>query len=124
VGYTISAFASQAGDAETLITTSATHELLAGEPITITNSTDAYYDGAYIVLADGLDGTHFAITKAYVAKAGAGSVRRPATLKCLKGGIYKGDFCVSGNCANTNDVFKMELNRNLTPQDNRKSPSS
>ena len=103
------------GGRGTIECTTAGHTLLAGEPITITSTTN--YNGAYLVLAAGLTATKFRVTKAYGATE-TGSARRPATLKCLTAGVYGCNFSVSGICASANDIFKFELNKDVTALDN------
>jgi hypothetical protein len=98
-----------------ICTVTAGHALLAGEPITITGS--ANYDGTYLVLAAGLSGTEFVVTKTYVA-TNTGSARRAATLKCLIAGIYRASFNASGVPVNPNDNFKWELNKDNIALDN------
>ena len=99
----------------TQVTTSATHALLAGEPITITGTTN--YNGTYLVTGV-IDATNFYVTIAFAGDDGTGSVRRPATLKCLIAGSYKAGFYFSGTAANPNDNIKIELNKDLIPIDN------
>lgn len=113
---TISAFANSAtlSAGTTIVTTSAPHTLSAGEPITITGTTN--YNGTYSVNA--YDTTHILINKAYVSNDATGSLRRPATLRALVAGTYRASFNISGIAANNNDVFKFELNRDLTEMDN------
>ena len=117
VGYSISSVANYNSPTNTQIicTTSATHALLAGEPVTISGSTD--YNGTYLVLAAGLSGTEFVVTKTYT-QSRTGSVRRAATLKALVAGKYNLSFNVSGSCESANDVFKFELNKDITALDN------
>lgn len=117
VGKTVSAYTDYNPPTTTItqVTTSTDHTLLAGEPVTITGTTN--YNGTYSVLAV-INATNFTITKAYVADDATGSVRRPATLKCLVSGSYRMSFNVSGTPANPNDNFKFELNRDTTTLDN------
>lgn len=117
VGYTIASVATYDSGNKIQCTVSAGHALLAGEPVTITGSSVAGYNGTYLVEADGLTATEFVVTVAYSATATA-SVRRPATLKCLVAGKYQTSFTVSGVAANPNDNFKWELNKDITPLDN------
>lgn len=118
VSYAIAAFANYNAptSTQTKVTITAGHLLLAGEPITITGTTN--YNGTYVVLAAGLSGTEFVITKTYVANDATGSARRPATLKCLVAGKYMAGFTFSGIAANNNDVIKWELNKDAIPLDN------
>jgi hypothetical protein len=118
VGYTIAAFANYNSptNTQTKVTITAGHALLAGEPITISGTTN--YNGTYVVLAAGLSATEFVVTKTYVANDATGSARRPATLKCLLAGKYMAGFTFSGIAANNNDVFKWELNKDDIPLDN------
>jgi hypothetical protein len=113
---TISAFANSAtiSSNTTIVTTTGTHTLSAGEPITITGTTN--YNGTYSVNA--YDATHVIIGKAYVSNDATGSMRRPATLRALVAGVYRASFSVSGISAESDDVFKFELNRTLVKQDN------
>jgi len=117
VGYTITAFADYSGTVAgtTQVTTSATHALLAGEPITITGTTN--YNAAFLVTGV-IDATNFYITKVFAGDDATGSVRRPATMKALVAGVYKATFDVSGTPANPNDNLKFELNKDVTPLDN------
>lgn len=103
------------GGGTTITCVTAGHSLLAGEPITITNS--ANYNGIYLVLAAGLTATEFRVTKAYVAD-NTGSARKPATLKCLVAGTFRASFTASGTAVSANDVVKFELNKDTTPLDN------
>ena len=96
--------------------TTAGHTLLAGEPITITGTTN--YNGTYLVLAAGLTATKFVITKAFAGDDATGNARRPATLKVLNAGIIRVAFAVSGSCDSANDVLKFEMNKDITPLDN------
>lgn len=111
-GYAITAVAD--GGSGTIDCTTAGHSLLAGEPITITGTTN--YNGVYLVLATGLTATNFKVTKAYVSSQ-TGSARLPATLKCLEAGVYAANFTVSGVAVTQNDVMKFELNKDATPLD-------
>lgn len=113
--YTIASVATYNAGTQIQCTVTAGHSLLAGEPITITNSTN--YNGTYLVQAAGLTATEFVVTKAYVA-TNTGSARKPATLKVLKTGIYNAEFSGGGVTVSANDVIKMELNKNLVPLDN------
>ena len=118
IGYAIAAFANYNSptNTQTKVTITAGHALLAGEPITITGTTN--YNGTYLVLAAGLTATEFVITKTYVADDATGSARRPATLKALVAGKYQAMFNFSGDCASANDVFKFELVKDITMLDN------
>jgi hypothetical protein len=104
LGYVIASVADYNAPTSTQIkvTITAGHALLAGEPVTLTGTTD--YDGTYLVLATGLTATEFVVTKTYT-QTRTGSVRRPATLKCLVAGKYRAVFTISGVCANPNDNF-------------------
>ena len=104
---------------QTLITTSAAHGMLAGEPITITGATvqAGGYNGAHMIL-DVPNADEIVITHVYIADGTTPSVRRPATLKCLVTGLYTAHFSVSGTVANPNDNIKVELNRDATALDN------
>lgn len=117
VNYSITHFTDYSGTVAgtTKVTTSATHALLVNEPITITGTTN--YNGAYIVTGV-IDGTNFYITKAFVADDATGSARRPATIKVLQDGIYRLAFNISGVAETNNDVFKWEMNKDITPLDN------
>ena len=116
-GYAIASVANYNSPTSTQIqcTVTAGHALIAGEPVTITGSTD--YDGTYLVLGVGLTATEFVVTKAYT-QTRTGSVRRPATLKALVAGNYRAGFNVSGVASNPNDNIKCELNKDATPLDN------
>jgi hypothetical protein len=118
VAYSAAAYANYNSptNTQTKVTVAAGHALLAGEPITITGTTN--YNGTYLVLAAGLTATEFVITKAYVADDATGSIRRPATLKALIAGLYRASFNFSGVALSNNDVFKWELNKDLTHLDN------
>jgi hypothetical protein len=113
--YAIASVATYNGGTQIQCTVTAGHSLLAGEPITITNS--ANYNGTYLVLAAGLTATQFVVTKAYIA-TNTGSARKPATLKVLKTGIYHAEFMGGGVAVSANDIIKMELNKGITPLDN------
>jgi len=117
VGYVIASVANYNAPTSTQIkvTITAGHALLAGEPVTLTGTTN--YDGTYLVLAAGLTATEFVVTKTYVATR-TGSARRPATLKCLVAGKYLAGFSISGTPANPNDNFKWELNKSDVALDN------
>lgn len=117
VGYAIASIANYNSPTNTKIRCTVTggHALLAGEPVTITGTTD--YDGTYVVLAEGLTATQFVVTKTYVSSQ-TGSVRRPATLKALVGGTYKAGFTFSGNVETPNDNIKIELNKDAVALDN------
>ena len=114
--YAIASVATYASGAKIQCTVMAGHALLAGEPVTITGSSVAGYNGTYLVEAP-VDGTTFVVTVAYSATATA-SVRRPATFKCLVAGYYQAAFTFSGTSANPNDNIKIELNRGVTHLDN------
>ena len=114
--YTIASVATFAGG-KIQCTVTAGHSLLAGEPITITGSLIAGYDGTYLVHADGLTATKFVVDVAYSATSVA-SARKPATLKCLIAGNFEASFNVSGTVGSPNDNVKVELNRNTTMLDN------
>jgi len=105
------------GGGTTITCVTAGHSLLAGEPVTITGSSVAGYNGTYLVLAAGLTGTAFRVTVAYSATATA-SARKPATLKSLVAGTYEANFTASGTVASPNDNVKVELNRDTTALDN------
>ena len=107
------------GGAQIQCTVTAGHALLEGEPVTLTGfATGAgTYNGAYLIEAAGLTATEFVVTVAYTGDE-SGSVRRPATLKCLVAGSYAVSFHASGTPANPNDNLKFELNKDLTPLDN------
>ena len=113
--YTINSVDTYDEGAKIQCTVDAGHSLLEGEPVTITGSTN--YDGAYLVLGAGLTATKFVVTISYVDDD-TGSVRLPATLKCLVAGVYEASFSVSGVPSNPNDNFKWELNKDITPLDN------
>lgn len=115
IGYAIASIATYSGGTQIQCTVTAGHALLAGEPVTLTGTTD--YDGAYLIQAAGLTGTQFVVIKAYTENR-TGSVRRPATLRCLVAGVYRASFNFSGACESANDVFKFELNKDTTPLDN------
>lgn len=117
VGYTITAFADYGGTVTgtVKVTTSSTHALLAGEPVTITGTTN--YNGTYLV-GGSIDNTNFYVTATWVSDDATGSVRRPATLRVLKTGIYHAEFNLGGTSVSVNDIIKFELNRNLTHLDN------
>ena len=118
VAYAATAFTNynSPSNTQTKVTITAGHALLAGESITITGTTN--YNGTYIVLAAGLTATEFVITKKYVANDATGSVRLPSTIKALIAGIYHASFNFSGVALNNNDVFKWELNKDVTHLDN------
>lgn len=115
IEYAVASIATYNGGAQIQCTVTAGHALLAGEPITLTNTTN--YNGTYLVEAAGLTGTQFVVTKAYVSSQ-TGSVRRPATLKVLKTGYYHAEFSLGGTSVSANDVLRFELNKNIVPLDN------
>jgi hypothetical protein len=108
---TVASVATYAGGAKIQVTDVA-HGLLDGEVVCFANSTD--YDGCYIVESKAND--TFVVAVAYNADR-TFNWYNPSTLKVAKAGIYNVAYHVSIDAASNGDVFKAEMNHNITPLD-------
>ena len=103
-----------AGGGEITVTTGAAHGLAANDIISLTNMSDATYDGVYVVESIG-DSTHFNVTVAYNADS-TGTVDQAATLTASTGsaGTYLVNWTASATSAVNNETFDFCLYNNAT----------
>jgi len=101
--------------AGTILITDVAHGLLTGDIITIHATTD--YNGTYSITK--VTNDTFYVTKAYTSSQ-TGEWAMGSYLKVATGadGVYRVSMNNTALSANSNEVFKFEMNKNITPLDN------
>jgi len=104
--------------AGTILITDVAHGLATGDIITIHATTN--YNGTYSITK--VTNDTFYVTKAYVSSQ-TGDWAMGAYLRCSTGsdGVYRVSQSNTSFPANSNELFKFELNKNTTPLDNTAS---